>query len=1145
MPKRTPLIIILIFGTTLLLFFTTQNAYSVNMPEAWQFRVPVIGEFVIDRVGGINTNGTNIYSGCTNHIGTVGAYFMDINRPFPDTSDNGAPIYAAASGKITQIQRLTTGFGKNIILKTDAGVYFRYAHLSVISVSLNQQVTQDTLIGMMGSTGNSTGNHLHWEAWVEDESANKVPYNGIYEINGIEENLTSPCSGINDGNINGQDVASNPWNWCPTVRSAGVSGAVLFDHQECKGNFLHITGIGIPTVGFEWLDYTGSHYNDRFRSIYIEPNKSLFVAASTYDISALNYCVTEDKWNLDIDSYEGSNTKIGWQGNSSTNMISWVILLEGSNCNAPGTQVQFAQWVNSNPDAVGGIIVSPEPDHPLLNTFAPSENPPLEYLIDVSVKAEAAPGDNLDAIQLCLGSYCQETSAASHQFVFNTYGIDSGFYDLVLRYRSTNDNGNWANAEIIKDTSIFLSPIRFGYAPCDQIADGAMLISGSECVGITQDIGDLMPVQWENRPDLQVCAVGNVSAWAYDGVLDNWGNFNGIPKVVDTGQCKNVGDNVSSIDLQEGGGVVGPLPDTPFVTEIDTIIYLRFDNNTTDETGNFNGNVAGSAYYVTGIFGSALNAPNPPDGSGVITGPFDLNAFTLDLWLARPVGSTGGRVACQLGGGGNTGQNKWCLHLNGNRPELEIWSGGGSQKLQSPYDLPDDGSWHYINVSYDGTGSAVMYVDNVYAGTLTTAGVMNAGVTTFEVGMGEGIYSCNCLIDEMRLRSGVHPPEIGSEIPLTTTSTPAATTTPEPTSTSSPTNTPVPTVTATEVQSGLPDISFTSQNYSVNEDAGSVTVEVVLSEPSENYIFPSIYTTNGTATWGDYTQTSSLKTLSPGQTSISFDIGITDDSEIEGNETFNVTLEDPDNAGLGNVNIAVITIIDNDPVSTPTATSTPVATSTVPPTAEVTSTPEPTPTPTEDSPPWQGPPNKPLLVSPTSGGTAGNLQATFDWSDASGATEYQLQVATLWLFSGPYLVEDISTIASDYTLTLDLEPNTRYYWRVRSANDAGFSSWTSDWEFVAPVPPPGLTFPTDGSIITDLTPTFAWLEHPDTYRSQIQISTSIDFSNLVLDDETWFDDYDLNQALEPGTTYYWRVRTRGFFSDFVDWWSPVWSFTTQ
>ena len=223
----------------------------------------------------------------------------------------------------------------------------------------------------------------------------------------------------------------------------------------------------------------------------------------------------------------------------------------------------------------------------------------------------------------------------------------------------------------------------------------------------------------------------------------------------------------------------------------------------------------------------------------------------------------------------------------------------------------------------------------------------------------------------------------------------------------------------------------------------------------------------------------------------------------------------------------------------------PLATSTVSPTTEVTPTPEPTSTPTEESPPWQGPPNKPLLVSPTDGGTADRLQATFDWSDASGATEYQLQVATLWLFSGPYLLEDVSTIASDYTLTLDLDPNTRYYWRVRSANDAGLSAWTSDWEFVAPVPPPSLTFPADGSIITDLTPTFAWLEHPDTYRSQIQVSTSNDFSNLVLDDVTWFDDYDLSQALEPGTTYYWRVRTQGFFSDFVDWWSPIWSFTIQ
>ena len=84
-----------------------------------------------------------------------------------DISNNtGTPIYAADKGTVIRAQTSFDGYGMNIVLKHSLPngdiVYTLYGHLSGFKVSAGETVARGQLIGVMGSTGNSTGPHLHF-----------------------------------------------------------------------------------------------------------------------------------------------------------------------------------------------------------------------------------------------------------------------------------------------------------------------------------------------------------------------------------------------------------------------------------------------------------------------------------------------------------------------------------------------------------------------------------------------------------------------------------------------------------------------------------------------------------------------------------------------------------------------------------------------------------------------------------------------------------------------------------------------------------------------------------------------------------------------------------------------------------------------
>jgi murein DD-endopeptidase MepM/ murein hydrolase activator NlpD len=90
---------------------------------------------------------------------------VDIRGPI------GTPIYATADAMVGRAQWVR-GYGKLIELEHGNAIQTRYGHLSALNVAPGQRVRQGDLIGFMGSTGNSTGSHLHYEVRVAGDAVN-------------------------------------------------------------------------------------------------------------------------------------------------------------------------------------------------------------------------------------------------------------------------------------------------------------------------------------------------------------------------------------------------------------------------------------------------------------------------------------------------------------------------------------------------------------------------------------------------------------------------------------------------------------------------------------------------------------------------------------------------------------------------------------------------------------------------------------------------------------------------------------------------------------------------------------------------------------------------------------------------------------
>ena len=105
------------------------------------------GYYIRPVVGGIKSQGIHGHNG------------VDL------VSNFGANILAAADGEVivAKSSGYNGGYGSYVVIKHDNGTQTLYGHLSGVQVSVGQQVSQGEVVGNMGSTGKSTGTHLHFE----------------------------------------------------------------------------------------------------------------------------------------------------------------------------------------------------------------------------------------------------------------------------------------------------------------------------------------------------------------------------------------------------------------------------------------------------------------------------------------------------------------------------------------------------------------------------------------------------------------------------------------------------------------------------------------------------------------------------------------------------------------------------------------------------------------------------------------------------------------------------------------------------------------------------------------------------------------------------------------------------------------------
>ena len=88
----------------------------------------------------------------------------------------GSPIYATADGTVLRAGWNSGGYGNLVEIDHGRGITTRYGHMSAILVSAGQHVTRGQQIGRMGSTGRSTGNHLHYEVRIDGRAVNPIPF---------------------------------------------------------------------------------------------------------------------------------------------------------------------------------------------------------------------------------------------------------------------------------------------------------------------------------------------------------------------------------------------------------------------------------------------------------------------------------------------------------------------------------------------------------------------------------------------------------------------------------------------------------------------------------------------------------------------------------------------------------------------------------------------------------------------------------------------------------------------------------------------------------------------------------------------------------------------------------------------------------
>jgi murein DD-endopeptidase MepM/ murein hydrolase activator NlpD len=148
---------------------TTLDTWSTEQPVqavlGYEVKMPQAGDTITYLVPVTQLNGVSQ----SFHAGHPGIDLM---------SPRGSQVVAMERGTVIDVQKDTFGYGRHLLVKHMYEVVSLYAHLDQINVRLGQEVTPGQVVGTIGTTGWSTGPHLHFEVYEGGDQVNPMKYIG-------------------------------------------------------------------------------------------------------------------------------------------------------------------------------------------------------------------------------------------------------------------------------------------------------------------------------------------------------------------------------------------------------------------------------------------------------------------------------------------------------------------------------------------------------------------------------------------------------------------------------------------------------------------------------------------------------------------------------------------------------------------------------------------------------------------------------------------------------------------------------------------------------------------------------------------------------------------------------------------------------
>jgi murein DD-endopeptidase MepM/ murein hydrolase activator NlpD len=139
-----------------------QRELLVDIPTLWPLK-------------GVRGNITQLF-GPARHPFTGGWY---LHKGIDIAWGYGVPIVATANGKVQKIDFDSMGLGHYLVLRHNYGFYTRYGHMDRVVVKKGQEVRRGQIIGYMGSSGLSTGPHLHYEVGIGTQVVDPLQFLSI------------------------------------------------------------------------------------------------------------------------------------------------------------------------------------------------------------------------------------------------------------------------------------------------------------------------------------------------------------------------------------------------------------------------------------------------------------------------------------------------------------------------------------------------------------------------------------------------------------------------------------------------------------------------------------------------------------------------------------------------------------------------------------------------------------------------------------------------------------------------------------------------------------------------------------------------------------------------------------------------------